>query len=85
MDERTLRALVEAGAVRRVLIVGDGCQLTVEVRTQAGSVTASTQRGVVRTWRSLDAAARWVRGLGVGTAEIQMERWQPSQRELLSG
>jgi len=32
---------------------------------------------------SLDAAARWVRGLGVGAAQVQLAHWQPAQRELI--
>jgi hypothetical protein len=31
---------------------------------------------------TLDAAARWVRGLGVGAAQVNLARWQPGQREL---
>ena len=30
----------------------------------------------------LDAAARWVRGLGIGGARINLTHWQPGQREL---
>jgi len=82
MDGRTLRALVAAGAVRRVRIVADGGSFHVVVETGGGSVTASTQRGRVRTWRSLDSAAGWVRDLGIGALEVDLGRWQPSQRRL---
>ena len=47
------------------------------------SVTAETLKGKVKTWVSLDAAARWVRGLGVGAAQVQLTHWQPGQRELI--
>jgi len=36
----------------------------------------------VRTWVTLDAAAKWVRGLGVGGAHVNLTHWQPGQREL---
>jgi len=82
MDERMLRVLVEAGAVRAVRIVADAASLHVEAHTQSGAVTASTRRGRVRTWRSLDSAARWTRGLGVGRVEVDMARWRPTERRL---
>jgi len=82
MDARTLRALVAAGAVKRVRIVAHGAHFHVVAETGGGPVTASTQRGRVRTWRSLDTAAAWVRGLGVGSLELELDQWQPGQRPL---
>ncbi len=82
MNEKTLRALVEAGAIRQVCIIADGALFRVEAQTGGGPVTASTLRGAVKTWKSLDAAARWVRGLGIGTARIELARWQPGQLHL---
>jgi len=32
-------------------------------------------------WVTLDAAAKWVRSLGIGTAHINLAHWQPGQRE----
>ena len=83
MDERMLRALVAAGAVKKISIVANGARFHVEARTPNGAVTAETLKGKVKTWVSLDAAARWVRGLGVGAAQIQLTQWQPAQRELI--
>ena len=83
MDERMLKALVAAGAVRTVSIIASGARFHVEARTPNGSVTAETLKGSVKTWVSLDAAARWVRRLGVGAAQINLTHWQPGQRELL--
>ena len=82
MDERMLRALVAAGAVRNVSIIACGARFHVEAKTLNGAVTAETQKGKVKTWVSLDAAARWVRGLGVGAAHINLTHWQPAQREM---
>ena len=82
MNEKTLRALVEAGAVRRVRIVADGARFHVEADTPTGSVTALTLRGTVKTWGTLDSAAKWVRLLGVGTAQLDVTKWQPGQKGL---
>jgi hypothetical protein len=80
MDEKTLRALVEAGAVKRIRIIGDGGVFYVEADTLNGSVTAFTLKGAVKTWSSLDTAAKWVRSLGIGIAQINIAKWQPGQK-----
>lgn len=82
MDERTLRALVAAGAIKRINIVGNGARFHIEANTPNGSVTAETGKGKVRTWATLDAAAKWVRALGVGSAHLSLARWSPGQRGL---
>ncbi len=82
MDERLLRAMVSAGAVKNIDIVANGARFHVEAKTPNGPITAETRAGKVRTWVTLDAAARWVRGLGVGAAKVNLAHWQPGQREL---
>ena len=82
MDERTLRTLVEMGAVRRVRIVADGARFRVEVDTPTGTVVATTLKGAPKTWTKLDSAARWVQSLGLGTAQLELAAWRPGQREL---
>ena len=82
MDERMLKALVAAGAVKSISIIASGARFHVEAQTPNGAITAETRKGKVRTWATLDAAARWVRGLGVGGARINLTHWQPGQREL---
>jgi len=81
MDEKMLKAMVAAGAVKRIHIIGNGARFHIEANTPNGSITAETHKGKIKTWVTLDAAARWVRGLGVGTAHISLARWQPGQRE----
>ncbi len=83
MDERMLRALVAAGAVKNISIIASGSRFPIEARTPNGPVTAETLKGKVKTWVTLDAAAKWVRGLGVGGAHVNLTHWQPGQRELL--
>ena len=82
MDERMLKAMVAAGAIKRINIIGNGARFHVEACTPNGPVTAETRKGKVKTWVTLDAAAKWVRGLGVGGARINLTHWQPGQREL---
>ena len=82
MNEKTLRALIEAGAVKRSRIVAQGATFSVQFDTPTGTVTASTNRAAIRQWATLDAAARWLRGLGVGRAELEIAQWAPRQRRL---
>lgn len=82
MNEKTLRALVQAGAVKRVRAVADGAYFHVEADAGAVTHVALTGRGQPRTWSSLDAVARWLRGLGVGTLQVDVARWSPGQRGL---
>jgi hypothetical protein len=82
LDEKTLKALVTAGAVRRVDIIASGARFHVEATTPNGAIAAQTRRGKIRTWATLDAAARWVRGLGIGGVRLNLTHWQPEQREL---
>ncbi len=82
MNEKTLRALIDAGAVKRVRIIADGSRFHVEVDTPNATIVAATLKGAAKTWGSLDASARWVRGLGIGTAQLDFARWQPEQRGL---
>jgi len=82
MDERMLKAMVAAGAVKNINIIASGARFHVEAKTPNGPITAETRQGKVRTWVTLDAAARWVRSLGMGRANISLTHWQPGQREL---
>jgi hypothetical protein len=81
MNEKMLRAMVAAGAVKNIDIIAAGARFHVEARTPNGPITA-TRNGKVKTWVTLDAAAKWVRGLGMGGARVNMTHWQPGQREL---
>lgn len=82
MNEKTLRALIEAGAIKRIRIVADGARIHVEADTPSGTVTAFTLKGAIKSWSSLDAAAKWVRTLGIGVAQLDVAKWQPGQRGL---
>ncbi len=55
-----MRALVDAGAVKRIRIIADGARFHVEAVTANGPVTASTLKGSVKTW----PGGRWMLRLG---------------------
>lgn len=82
MNEKTLRALVEAGAVKRIRIIADGGRFHVEADTPTATIIAVTGKGSPKTWGTLDASAKWVRSLGIGTLQVDVSRWQPEQRGL---
>ena len=82
MDEKTLRALIEAGAVKRCRIIANGATFHIDFETPTGAVTACTMRKRVKQWVSLDAASRWLRGLGIGSAQLDLARWVPRQKRL---
>jgi len=82
MNEKTLRALVENGAIKKVRIIGSGSRFHIELQSSENPIIAETNNGKVKTWASLDGAAKWVKGLGIGTAELQVGQWQPRQKEL---
>ncbi|SVB46449.1 uncharacterized protein METZ01_LOCUS199303 [marine metagenome] len=82
MDEKMMKALVSAGAIKKINIIGNGCRFHIEANTPNGAITAETNKGKIKTWVTLDAAAKWVRSIGIGTANINLAHWQPAQREL---
>lgn len=86
MDEKTLRSLIEAGSVKGLHIIADGPLFHVEVITaRQGPQVALTGKGAVKTWATLDTAARWVRALGIGKAQLDVVHWQPDQKSLRLG
>lgn len=82
MNEKTLKALLEAGAIKRFHIIADGARFRVDADTQGGTITAATLRGSVKTWTKADSAARLLRNLGVGAANLDISRWRPEQKEM---
>jgi hypothetical protein len=84
MDEKMMKAMVAAGAVKKIRIIGHGSRFHIEANTPNGAVTAETHKGKVKSWVTLDAAAKWVRSIGIGSAQISLTHWQPGQRELLN-
>jgi hypothetical protein len=82
MNKKMVQILVEAGAVKKVRIVADGAAIHVEIVTNTGANTATTLAGSIKSWATIDAAAKWVRALGLGTAQLELANWQPGQKGL---
>ena len=82
MNEKILRALVEAGAVKKIKITAEGSTIYVEAYTGSEVTTAKTIKGKLKTWSTLDSAAKWVRSLGIGQMQLDMAKWQPDQKKL---
>ena len=84
MNKKALQTLIEASAVKRARIVANGSRLHIEVDAPGRSFVVQTDKGGVRTWQSIDAAAKWLRGLGLGHVALELAHWSPAQRSLLS-
>lgn len=83
MDEKAIRLLVDNGAIKRVDIIGHGGLLHVEAITATGKHTATTMKGTLKTWTNVNSAAKWVRSLGIGRVQLNIEKWQPDQKVML--
>ena len=82
MNEKILRALVEAGAVKKIKITAEGSTIYVEAYTGSEAITATTIKGKLKTWSTIDSAAKWVRSLGIGQIQLDVAKWQPGQKKL---
>lgn len=82
MDERTLKTLLDAAAVRRARIIAQGARFRVEIDAPGKTFTLETARGELRLWPSLPAAAKWLKGLGIAEAALDLKHWTPGQKEL---
>ena len=83
MNEKALRTLIDHGGVKQLHIVADGALFHVNAATtKKGSITATTAKGTVKTWATLDATAKWIRSLGIGKAQLDVARWDTRQRGL---
>jgi hypothetical protein len=82
VNEKTIRALVEAGAVKKVCVIANGASLYVDILTQNGAVTATTNKGQIKTWASIDSSVKWLRRMGVGRVDLEISKWMPDQVRL---
>ena len=84
MDSKTLKMLIEAGAVKSVSIVADGTTVHASITMGNGnSQPATTLKGDIKTWSTIDSAAKWIRGLGIGSMKLNVAKWTPGQRGML--
>ena len=54
MDEKMLKTMVAAGAIKKISIIANGARFHIEANTPNGPVTAETQKGKIKTWVTLD-------------------------------
>ncbi|MDG4868634.1 hypothetical protein P8631_11540 (plasmid) [Guyparkeria sp. 1SP6A2] len=74
ITEREARTLFDVGAIKGVKIEpvpGDGWAVVLMIGMEERPV--SSQREQVRTWASLDTAAKWLHRLGVQTATLRLQ------------
>ena len=82
MNEKVVRALADAGAVKKIRIIANGSVIYVEVATGSDFTAAQTNKGSLKTWATIDSAARWIRRLGLGTITLEVSMWHPEQKKL---
>lgn len=79
MNERELKLLLEAGALKSIQVIAQGSLFHVEAKTSAGCKVVMTGRGEVRQWRSIDSCAGWLRKIGVGSVHLDLQYWSVKQ------
>ena len=83
MNNKMLKGLVEAGAIKAVSIVANGSVVHAEVITLIGDKKViTTQTGTIKTWGTIDSAAKWLKAIGLGTMKLEVGKWMPNQRGL---
>ena len=82
MDVKSLKALINAGAIKNIRVIGEGSHFYMEIVTQTGPSIVKTLKGKLKTWATLDAAAKWIHSMGIGSLQVELEKWQPGQRGL---
>lgn len=77
--EPLLRELVQASAVGRATIRGDGTGFAVVATVGGQDKVLETVRGEKRLFASLDTAASFVRDIGLPRFEVDMAEYQPGR------
>lgn len=80
MNEKNIRVLVESGVVKQVMIRSTGARFHVEFKVGTQTHVSQTLTGEIKTWASIDSAAKWLKRLGIGAAKVDFVHWQPHQR-----
>lgn len=82
MDEKTIRLLIENGAIKQIKIIANGGRLHVEAITPSGKQLATTLKGKLKTWSTIDAAEKRAHKPGIGTLQLEIGKWHPGQKGL---
>lgn len=79
---KTLKELSAAGAVRAAQVVGTRGGFSVQFTYGLTTKTLQAKHGNPRIFRTLDAAAKTVRGMGVVRLEADLAGWNPDEPSL---
>jgi hypothetical protein len=83
MHNKMLQGLVEAGAVKAVSIIANGTIIHAEIFTLSGDKKViTTHAGSIKTWASIDSAAKWLKKVGLGTIKLEVGKWSPNQKSM---
>jgi len=82
MNEKSIKLLIENGVVKKAYITSTGSTFHIEFDTGRDRVISETTTGSIKTWSSIDSAARWLKRLGIGEAELNICRWQERQKSI---
>lgn len=77
---KTMKELSEAGTVRLAQAIGTDGGFAVQFTYGLTTKTLQAKRGHPRIFKTLDALAKTVRGLGVPRLEADLADWRPDQR-----
>jgi hypothetical protein len=83
MNEKGLRTLLDAAAVKRVRVIAQGARFRVEVDAPGNTYTIATGKGGLRLWPNLLSTAKWLKGVGIADMRLDLKHWSPDQKELL--
>jgi hypothetical protein len=81
MNNKMLKGLVEAGAVKAFSIIANGATIHAEILTHSGDKKfITTQARTIKTWGTIDSAAKWLKRLGLGTMTLEVGKWLTNQK-----
>ena len=77
------RSPQERKTIKSVLIKAEGPQIFIQFKLKNGDlVAAKTLSGKVKHWSTFDAAIKWLKNLGIGSASIDVTKWDKEQTQL---
>ncbi len=85
MDKKTMLALANANAIKKVFITARGHLLYIRIVTPTGEHNVQTNAGKLKTWATIDACAKWLHGVGIGKIQMDIAQWHPHQKGLALG
>ena len=72
IEQETLQALVETGAVREFRVLREGEVWRLELRLGAKWLPIRSRREPIRLWRSLTAVGRFCAGVGIKVLTVEL-------------